>query len=55
MSDHCSELDRRTRQFARYLKRMHDRAFDEVRNCCYIIFEHAAPEGLAATGRCGTR
>ncbi len=43
MSDYGTELDRRTQQFAHYLKLMHDRAFDEVRNCCYIIFEERRP------------
>jgi hypothetical protein len=36
---------RRVEQFAEYLRLMHDRAFDEVGNCCYITFEERRRRG----------
>ncbi len=51
MLDYRTELDRRIQQFAHYLKLMHDRAFDEVGNCCYIIFEERRPRGVRGGGR----
>ena len=51
MSDYRAELDRRIQQFAHYLKLMHNRAFEQVRNCCYIIFEECRPGGVPSGGK----
>jgi len=42
--DYRSELDRRVQQFTHYLKLMRERAHDEVRDSCFIIFDERPPE-----------
>ena len=43
MRDYRQELERRTAQFAGYLKKMYHRAHDEVQGNCFIIFEERKP------------
>jgi hypothetical protein len=48
--DYRAELDHGIAQFKHYLELMHDRAFEEVRGCCYICFEERRPRSA-----CGSR
>jgi hypothetical protein len=43
MFNYQEELQRRTEQFAHYLKLMHDRAHCEASGSCFIIFEERPP------------
>ena len=39
MSEYHEELERRIEQFARFLKKMHHRTFEEIYGNCFIIFD----------------